>query len=164
MFYPILENLKQNKIDMDIIKKLDGWLGTRRKAIWKSLNPLQFSIDSGIDEDLSLYLFILCDNLKLLKVQYIVHCSLCDANLNKYKSIKDIPEKIFCNECNNYININEEDIIVYFELLIPPTDFLYNSSDLYAMSTENFVQKKADSLRLATIEDEDMRRLFEKMS
>jgi hypothetical protein len=129
MFYPILSTLEQHQVDRLVISQLDSWLGTRRKAVWHALNPLQFSIDSGIDEELALYVFALCTEAEfgLLRVKYVLECPVCDRNIKTYYSASDIPQFFTCLECGTHIEkIDEEWISIWFELLKPTTELITN--------------------------------------
>lgn len=134
--------MRTQRIDQMIVDQLDSWLGIRRRATWKTLDPLQFSIDSGIDEDLALYLFVLCAKINLLKIQYVISCPFCENNLQVYNFSTDIPKEITCEECNLKQIIDEENIIVYFELLIPPEPFHYPSEIVDKMREVGFAGKK----------------------
>lgn len=127
MYFPTLNTLKNFqidgiKVDDFFIKKLDIWLGTRRKAIRKFLSPTGFSIDTGIDEDVSIDLFILSteDKVNILKQRFVVECPLCNSILGSYDFPNQIPHTIFCAECNKNILVNEDMIVIWFELIQHP--------------------------------------------
>ena len=69
MYFQDLSIMKNYQINDYLIKKLDVWMGTRRRATWRFLNPIQFSIDCSIDLDTALMMFSLCTTkeFKLLK-------------------------------------------------------------------------------------------------
>lgn len=127
MYFPTLNTLKDYqidgvKVDDFFIKKLDIWFGTRRKAIKRFLSPLSFSQDTGIDEDISIDLFILSTekNVKLLKQRYVIECPSCNSLLGSYDFPNEIPDSIFCSECNSNVSITEDMVIIWFELLMNP--------------------------------------------
>jgi hypothetical protein len=114
--------MKGYSIDEILFKKLDCWLGTRRLATRKFLNPLNFSIDTGIDAEVAMYIFALCTqtNINILKVKYVVECRNCNHICGKYYSTGDIPRKISCSDCGISIDVNEDDIKIWFELIQEP--------------------------------------------
>lgn len=124
MFFPTLGNLKMYKIDDTLITQLDAWLGTRRKAVVDFLNPLQFSIDSQIDEQYAIYLFVMCTKPKIevLKVKYILECPVCDKIQQVYFNPLEIPDKFSCLECGSLVKVHEDYINIWFELIKKPQD------------------------------------------
>lgn len=122
MYFPTLSTMKRYKVDDFLIKKLDIWLGTRRKAIRKFLSPLQFSIDTDIQEDVSIDLFFFSteNHVDVLKQRIVVNCPNCDRILGVYENPNDVPTHTTCIECNPEenmpIDIDEDMITIWFEL------------------------------------------------
>lgn len=121
MFYPILEKLKNDVVDDISIQSLDSWLGSRRRFTYESLNPLQFSIDSNVDEELAMLMFSLCvkENIKLLNVRYEVVCPICDTSLYTTYNRNDIQQYYICDDCKNKIE-SIDNVQIWFELLEDP--------------------------------------------
>ncbi|MBZ8120541.1 MULTISPECIES: hypothetical protein [Bacillus cereus group] len=171
MYFPTLDTMKDLKIDDFLIKKLDTWLGTRRKATRKHLCPLQFSIDTDIDEDTSIELFAICTDkeIKILREKYIITCpNCCDKILNVYYTPEQIPDIIYCNECDRTIRVREEMITIWFELMLIPnpspisnasgSTTTTNSGNGGGLSAERLRQTKSPmALRLATCFNERFR-------
>ncbi|AEG14534.1 hypothetical protein Desku_0935 [Desulfofundulus kuznetsovii DSM 6115] len=124
MYFPILRTISRYKIDDLLYKKLDVWLGTRRKATRNFLSPLQFSIDSGIDEDTAMLLFAICTqpDINLLKVRYMVECPYCYRKLAIFNNPMEIPEQVYCPEDEADIPVKKDNIVIWFELLSEPQD------------------------------------------
>lgn len=112
------------KIDDILINQLDVWLGTRRKAVVDSLNPLQFCIDCGVDEQQAIYIFALCTQplIGVLKVKYILECPGCDRVENVFYNPREIPGAFTCLECGSQVTIHEDYIHIWFELIKQPQD------------------------------------------
>ncbi|PHB61124.1 hypothetical protein [Bacillus wiedmannii] len=173
MYFPTLDTMKNLEIDNFLIKKLDTWLGTRRKATRKHLSPLQFSIDTDIDEDTSIELFAVCtDNeIKVLREKYIVTCpNCCDKIIDVYYTPEEIPDIINCYECNRSIRVREEMITIWFELMrIPNPSPISNVSSPTSnttsgngggLSAERLRQTKSPmALRLTTSFNERFRQV-----
>lgn len=119
MYFPTLDIMKHYQIDEILIKKLDLWLGTRRKATKKYLSPLQFSIDCDIDEETSMGLFVLCieNAVHLLKQRYTIECR-CGRIIGDYESVIEIPMSYHCIECNREYETTMDMIVIWFELLV----------------------------------------------
>lgn len=119
MYFPTLSILRNyHQVDSFIINKLDSWLGTRRQAARKFLNPIQFSIDTDLDEELSILLFANCTNprIDVLKQRYVAECPNCNKILGTYYSPQEVPFKLYCAECNSNVHLSFDDIIIWFEL------------------------------------------------
>jgi hypothetical protein len=168
MYFPILNTMRKFQVDEFLIKKLDVWLGTRRKAVRKFLSPLQFSLDTNIDEDVSMDLFLYCTekDLKILKQRFVVTCPVCDRILGVYTLPTDIPEEIFCAECNHTIKITEDMITIWFELLVTP-QHLPKDSDTKSVVVRNDGLGKNSGLRVEQLKNsktEAARRLLSSLN
>lgn len=120
MYFPTLSTLKSyTGVDEVTIAKLDAWLGIRRKAVIDFLNPLQFSIDSGIDEEFCLYLFALTsqNDIGVLRVKYVIECPCCEHVSKTYYKQIDVPRIFECLNCESTGPIRDEYITVWFELV-----------------------------------------------
>jgi len=137
MFFPTLNGLKMYKIDDISISKLDGWLGTRRKAVIDSLNPLQFSVDTGIDEQYSIYIFALSTQIGIavLKARYVIECPLCDTVYKVVYDLEDIPKCFVCNECGSNLKNHEDYVTIWFELIIEPQEIIISEDVLDVVRT-----------------------------
>lgn len=62
LLFPVLRKLQSSYPDY-IINTFDEWLGTRRLATIKTLSPLQFSTDTGIDDNVAINLFLIAVSL-----------------------------------------------------------------------------------------------------
>jgi hypothetical protein len=160
MYFPTLNTLKNyHHIDTFIIRMLDTWLGTRRQAIKKFLDPIQFSIDTDIDEELSISLFADCTHPKInvLKKRYTVECPQCGKVLGVYFNPNEVPITIFCNECNHNYPVTFDNIIIWFELIKLPEQ----SQDVSPKRTlikEGTQLGKSDGLRPSRITNPSMAR------
>jgi hypothetical protein len=166
MYFPTLNIMKKYKVDEFLIRKLDIWLATRRKAVRKFLSPLQFSLDTDIDEDLSIDLFFICSekDLELLKFRTIVKCPNCDRIIGVYEEPTKIPSSIYCDECNFNIKVNQDIVETYFELTQLPMEQVINRDSIVFREGDDG-SGKAFGLRVEQIEKSksDMaRRLFGK--
>ena len=121
MYFPVLENMSEYQVEDYVISKLDSWLGTRRPAIRKFLNPLHFAIDTGIDEQASLNLFAICTRpeFKVLELRCECECPQCDDILGSFKSY-EVPSSIFCEACEQEIDVDLERIVFWFSLIKQP--------------------------------------------
>lgn len=117
MYFPTLSNLQES----DMYRKaLDEWLGSRRAAVRKHLSPLQFAVDTDIDEGKAINLFFECTqpDVGLLKVYFVVECPYCNAILGVYDEYVKIPSSIICDECGGEVETDDDHVIVWFELLL----------------------------------------------
>ncbi|TYS18483.1 hypothetical protein FZC78_02790 [Rossellomorea vietnamensis] len=152
MYFPTLNILKNyHQIDNFVISKLDSWLGTRRQAVRKFLTPLQFSIDTDIDEEYSISLFAICTDpkIKVLQEKYIVECPHDNTILGVYTSAHEVPHRILCNECNQYIDVSLNNLVIWFELIQSPQ--LPQQNGKKDISRGNDIRGKAGGLRPARI-------------
>lgn len=123
MYFPKLNALKAYHFDELMISQLDAWLGTRRVAVRKYLSPLQFSFQTGVREDAAIYMFALCvqPDIGLLKARYVVECHACEYRVVEvFESKIDIPQEIYCGECDRSFKVTSDDIVIWFELLEEP--------------------------------------------
>lgn len=114
--------MRNYRINEVLFNKLDAWLGTRRQATKKFLNPYQFSIDSGINEEDALNLFALCtqSEIDLLAMRCMVECPICGHRLGTY-GIKDkVPESFCCEECTSVLKESDTEKSFWFSLLKEP--------------------------------------------
>ena len=128
MYFPILNTMRNHGFEELIVNKLDDWLGTRRVAIRKFLNPLQFSIDTDIDSEKALSAFAVCTNndIGLLQAKYRVECPQCDQPVRTCYAPKEIPMFIKCKNCDRQYRVDENCITIWFELLKPPQSPAYH--------------------------------------
>lgn len=129
MYFPILSTMSRYQIDSFLMNKLDIWLGTRRKAVRKYLSPLQFSLDCEIDEDISISLFSICtmQEISLLDEYYVVECENCNNRiLGTFTQVSDIPNEIYCGECDRNIEVTKYNLLIWFKLLKEPQEQPYN--------------------------------------
>ena len=139
MLFPVLKKLQSSYPDY-IINTFDEWLGTRRLATIKTLSPLQFSTDTGIDDNVAINLFFDCckPDIELLRVSWHLECPCCGTTLqtaNTYSVIEH--SEIFCENCSSSFLTTDENIFVWFSRLKEPDseqlksiqqrDFLGNS-------------------------------------
>lgn len=164
MYFPTLNTLKTyHRIDSFIVQKLDSWLGTRRQAVRKFLNPIQFSIDTDIDEDFSILLFANCTNpnIGVLMQRYVVECSCCNRLIGVYSSPSLVPHNAYCIECNENIHISFNDITIWFELVKIP-ERLPEQLDMVNLPPAGDASGKAEGLRPSRLQQLPMaRRLLE---
>lgn len=123
MYFPKLSILKDYRFDDLMIDQLDSWLGTRRIAVRKYLSPIQFSYQTGIREDAAIHMFALCvqPNIALLKPRYLVECKKCEYRIVEvFESAIDVPQKLYCGECDRTFDVSSDDIIIWFQLLEEP--------------------------------------------
>jgi len=124
MFFPCLVNLEMERFPRPTIELLDWWLGTRKKNSVKSLNPLQFSIDTGIDNSISLSMFSHCvynKGLNLLKIRYVYYCPICDHRM--VTASESINESfLVCRNCEMLISkkVLEDLVEILFVLIKEP--------------------------------------------
>lgn len=148
MFFPALINMSNYKIGETLYNNLDQWLGTTRIAVRKSLNPLQFSRDYQISEDVATQLFLLCtsEEFSILKAKYILECPICNSILLNSDTYPKSTE-VYCIECNVRNTILDDDIIIQFELIQDP------ENKLTSYKANGIDQGKAISLRAGTIRE-----------
>lgn len=126
MYFPVLENLKTNKVNPRDIELLDWWVGTRKKNTWKYLNPLQYSLDCGINHETAISLFALCtleEDISLFQVRSVTRCPNCKEVVAKeYDSVCPTNFPSLCEECGEIL-LEEElknETEVYFSLQVDP--------------------------------------------
>lgn len=114
--------MRRYQIDEIVYQQLDAWLGTRRAATLKFLNPLQFAVDAGVDSDLAMKVFALCtySDIGLLRVRYQVECEACKKILATLYNSEEIPNVLECTDCSHVNKHVMHDISVYFELMQEP--------------------------------------------
>jgi hypothetical protein len=97
-------------------------LATRRPLTIGFLSPLQFSLDTGIDQETALALFAYCTqpDIMVLRVKYCVTCNRCDHVNGCYYRRNEIPTKITCLGCEREENFDEDMIRIWFELIQEP--------------------------------------------
>lgn len=138
-----------------VLEDFDYWLATRREAIKNYLSPNSYSEYSGMDNTLSLQLFLLCTHPKvnLLKLRYDVFIKRKNQFIDSFYNEKDIPKKYKDPDTNCLIDIDEnEDIRVYFELLSEPEtepEYFFTSSG--KQDGVGYVEVKSAVLSLADI-------------
>lgn len=133
MYFQKLEHLQKiNGVNSFALNKLDEWLASKPIMEYDYLNPLDFSYQAVVNEDISLELFAKCSDSELftqfqegplLKVKYIIGCPECDQSFQTFYSIDDIPrEYSHCNDdCVGFYPLyHRERIEIYFELLDVP--------------------------------------------
>lgn len=163
MFFPCLENLKQEKFHEKSIELLDWWLGTRRQNLLRSLNPLQFSLDCNIDVQHSLLLFSHCvynDKIKLMKQRITIFCPVCNHKVQSSQG--KMENKAYeCHNCGTKIiaSLLEDYIEITFELTQSPTKAVEVNEPV-----ETY-QGNAPGLRMSDLgqyaaEDDSIRRLY----
>lgn len=117
MYFPILKNLENKyNLNSDLINKLDTWLGIRRPATRKYLNPNQFALDTDIDENLAYDLFDLSTDTEfnILSMRFVI---LIDDNLDSqetYNDVENIPKQIEIN--NQFIEVTDSMVRIWFSL------------------------------------------------
>lgn len=138
MFFPCLEDLKSVKYPEQTIELFDWWLGSRKKNSLRTLNPLQFSLDSGIDNSIALSLFSHCvydRKINLFKIRVVYYCPICNHRMISGK--EEVQETfLICRNCESAISeeILKERLEIYFELIKQPENSSpsYRHSDLIA--------------------------------
>jgi hypothetical protein len=127
LYFPTLSAMKAFQIDEFVIQKLDVWLGTRRKAVWKFLNPIQFSLDSDIDEETAIHLFAVCTDQRIhvLQQRYSVECPCCNRELGLFELPAQIPQTIYCVACDEDVKVTEDYITIWFKLIEKPAEQPY---------------------------------------
>lgn len=124
MYFPKLNALKTYHFDDLMINQLDSWLGTRRVAVRKYLSPIQFSYQTGVREDAAIHMFALCvqPDIALLQARYVVECHACESRVVEvFESKTDIPQEVYCGECDRTFKVTSDDIVIWFKLLEEPT-------------------------------------------
>lgn len=123
MYFPILKDIqaKYNITSDDIIRKFDVWLGVRRPAVWKYLNPNQFSLDTDINNKMAFDLFDISTDpeFQLLEARYVVEIDTSSDLIKTYKNLEDIPKSIEIEETE--VEITDQMVRIYFSLLKPPS-------------------------------------------
>lgn len=122
MLFPVLNKLRTTYPDY-VIDNFDKWLGTRRLATLNTLSPLQFSIDTEIEDEIAISIFFRCcePDCLLLKASWHLECPLCGATLlvtDTYSTIDT--NEYFCEDCSSSGPIFDENIIVWFSRLQEP--------------------------------------------
>ncbi|TQS00037.1 hypothetical protein FKV70_04815 [Paenibacillus ottowii] len=167
MFFPCLENLKRAKFPDQSIQLYDWWLGTRRQNTLQHLNPLQFSLDCGIDIRHSLQLFsqsVYNADLNLLKKRVTLVCPICNHRVAGPDEHLNLNSNFVCKNCGTTIpySLVEDNLVVTFELIQSPNTQALDNDFPIGNNAGN-----ASSLRLSDIQeysdDDDIRRLFELM-
>lgn len=126
MYFPSLQNMKGlngiPNISDPLIDQLDFWLASRRESIKNYLNPYSFSQYSNLSNELSLDLFYLCTTkeINILRVRFDVFINKTNTKLDSFYNINEIPESIEDYEHNIEVQITNDDILVYFELIKEP--------------------------------------------
>lgn len=102
------------------ISNFDQWLATRPNATIHRLNPLQFSKDFQLSEDISLLLFEFAQEIGLLKRYYEVLDTDHFEVLGVYYNKDDLKKSEYSYMNDQEININPEDINIWFKLIEEP--------------------------------------------
>ncbi|AQX56627.1 hypothetical protein [Priestia flexa] len=105
-------------IDYEVIQKLDSFI--KEKTTFRereNLNPVKFSIEMKIKQEISLMSFVLGTHCKLFKMRAYFNCSYCDEHLE----IFDVNDKFECT-CGKMITPSEhrDKLFLYFKLLETP--------------------------------------------
>lgn len=113
----------EKQIDEKLLDKFDYWLASRREATINYLSPYEFSRFSNASTDLSLDLFFISTKkeVDILKSRFDVFLRDTNTRVGSYSHYDDIPQFHDDLESGSKIKINEDDILVYFELITEPT-------------------------------------------
>lgn len=152
MYFPILNDMKKYHVDEGVLKKFDSWLSSRRSATRKHLNPLQFAIDYDIEDEISIDLFAKCTSqeIGLLKVRYVVQCSVCQKILRASNDLPSEKDEFQCPDCFNENKFFYDDILIYFELLQEPA-FVEDDTFIDGKKTMVSIVGKAQGLRISQV-------------
>lgn len=122
MYFPTLKDIElKYNISSEVIKKFDTWLGIRRSATKKYLNPFQFALDTDIDENYAFDLFELSTDkeFNILSMRYVV---LYDEKIDyqeTFTNIEDIPDTIRLQD--EILEINDSMVRIWFSLEALPS-------------------------------------------
>lgn len=122
MLFPVLRKLQSSYFE-NIVVTFDEWLGTRRLATINALSPLQFSADTGIDENIAINLFFDCckPDIALLRASWHLECPCCGTTVLKTDNYSTIEHgEIFCEDCGSTFSTSDENIFVWFSRLKEP--------------------------------------------
>ncbi|MFJ8064857.1 hypothetical protein ACIQYS_09510 [Psychrobacillus sp. NPDC096426] len=128
MYFPSLQIMKvsdgDNKINEKLLEQLDFWLASRRVAVRNYLSPYSFSQFSDVDSTLCIDLFYYCtsDKVNILKARYDVFIRSLGLKIGSYYDYNDIPEFFVDSDNNEELEISDNDILIYFELLEEPEE------------------------------------------
>lgn len=127
MYYQNLMNMKPNSwIRNSDIKKLDEWLIRVPYRNRNNLNFLQFSLDTDINEEIALHLFIGATKKesKVLEINYNVVTDDRMQSLGVFEFKRNIPRTIFDYDSGEEVIIKESNIEVKFKIIAFPTQTL----------------------------------------
>lgn len=127
MYYQNLMNMKQNNsIRNSDIKELDEWLIRIPYRNRNNLNFLQFSLDTDINEEIALRLFMGATKKesKVLEINYNVVTDDRMQSLGVFESARAIPEIIFDYDSGKEVTIKDSNIEVKFKIIAFPTQTL----------------------------------------
>ncbi|ECR2367023.1 hypothetical protein ACR3SY_001606 [Listeria monocytogenes] len=114
--------MKAYRFNDSEINKLDEWLVSIPNRNKRSLNPLQFSIDRELREEIAINIFQYASSkeIKVLKKNFKVFSDDRMTILGSYNLYTDIPDKIYDEESNTFINVLDINIDITFELIAFP--------------------------------------------
>lgn len=114
----------EKQIDERLLDQFDYWLASRREAAKNYLSPYEFSRFSNTSTDLSLDLFFISTKkeVDILKSRFDVFLRDTNTRVGSYFDYDEIPEFYDDLESGSKIKINENDILIYFELISEPTN------------------------------------------
>ncbi|MCM3118160.1 hypothetical protein M3610_23310 [Neobacillus sp. MER 74] len=120
MYFPSLNRLDEFGVDPLIINKLDSWLGALTGLKRNGIRPARFSVDMGIDFNLSNEIFTLVAlKTNILSINYEIYCPNDPQELVKVvHDLDNIPGLINCPECDQIFSPydNDEYILITFNL------------------------------------------------
>jgi hypothetical protein len=124
MYFPSLNRLSDYGVDGMLINNLDSWLGSLTGMKRYGIRPARFSVDMGVEFNISNELFTLVAvKTNLLRINYEIYCPNDPGELVlRVNHLEKIPEVVRCDECNQIFSPidNDEFIIITFDLIAYP--------------------------------------------
>lgn len=123
MYFRNLVNLKEKRYSDVEINTLDEWLVKSPYRNRANLNPLKFSLDSGISEERSVELFFSATEEEIKVLDFYIDVVTSDRMtvLGTFKRLNDIPPFIINPETNEMIEINDRNIEISFKIIDFPS-------------------------------------------
>lgn len=145
MYFRNLVNLREKRYSDLEIKTLDEWLVRSPYRNRENLNPLKFSLDSGIWEERSVELFFSATEEEVKVLEFYIDVVTSDRMtvLGTFKSLSEIPPSIVNPETNEMIQVNDRNIEISFKLI----DFPSSLPEVKSVQKD----KKVQNLQLSGI-------------
>lgn len=123
MFYPILQEIFKDKdyMNQDRIEELDQWLGFLPKTQWDKITVKKCSERFNYEYEISKMILKELCRYKVLDEIYAVICPECGLILKileSYDVEEYISEEKYCYSCNNYFEVELDDIQIRYKLIM----------------------------------------------